>query len=227
MLFYSMSWDAVVADLVEDPTLTVPMKLTSDGVLYVKGQYIEETKSYPGFIPSPVGTMSFDLFDYYTTNALIQDLNSGSNEWGGTTYLARWFGRTGFAGIQEYDILDSYTAGTRLSASMPGGGVGLWSGSYNYFGRPAFYGIKTFDDFSSYATGSSISGLIGGYLYGDTSVPWITEKWETRILYYGIRAYDNFSLDQTGSNITGSNSYPDSRYTNFVGPWNTRAFTTG
>ena len=58
---YSMSLDAlVVNDLIEDPTLTVPMKLTHTGSLYVSGQFIEFTRSYGSGSITPKVSLTHD-----------------------------------------------------------------------------------------------------------------------------------------------------------------------
>jgi hypothetical protein len=227
LMFYSKSLESlVVYDMIEDPTLTVPMKLTSMGVLYVKGQFIEYTRSYyyPNPVPAPVGTMSFDDFNSYANLALLNGLNSGSNEWDNTTELAAYFAREAYIGIKEWDDFNSYASGSLLSASLAGSGTGSWSGSYDYYGRVPRIGIRVLDTFESYVTESSVNGLVGGTT-NNQGIPWI-DPWGGRSVWYGIQALDTFATYASGSNVSGSNDQQDSRYQNFSGPWDGRTVVT-
>ena len=244
--FYSMSWDAaVVIDMIEDPSLTTPMKLTSAGALSVKQQFIEETRSYSmkmalttlgNFyarnvfevgtadspippIPAPVGTMSFDIFDYYTPDVFLDILNSGSNEWNNTTPLAAWSARTAYSGIKEWDNFTTYTVSSSLSPSLAGSGSGAWSGVYDYYARYTYKGTKNFDVLDGYTTGTFVSGSAGGLKFDNT--PW-TPAWNGRSIWYGIKAYDNFSEYTLSLEVHGSGSQPDPRYQSFSSNWSAR-----
>lgn len=80
---------------IEDNTLSVCMRLSNNGILRIRGEYIEEDRtviippSPP--IPTPVGNITFDDFDSYTALISLNGLNSGSNEWDNTTPLVAYF----------------------------------------------------------------------------------------------------------------------------------------
>lgn len=159
--FYSMSLDAVVVgNLIEDSSTSIQMRSTSNGVLTVKNQFIEQqqhsakmvltptgdlysrffievgtTSSIPPIppIPEPVGSITYDDFKSYVPLTLLEGLNSGSNEWSNITPLTKYVTKgITFIGIQEWDDFNSYAEGSSLNPSLTGAGGGMWSGSYNY-----------------------------------------------------------------------------------------------
>ena len=169
---------------IEDNTLTVYMRLSKDGVLRIKGEYIEEDRTSitppPPPIPPPVGNITYDDFKSYTSLISLNGLNSGSNEWDNTTPLAAYFAREAFVGIKEFDNFNDYAADTSLSSSLTGLGSGSWRNTYNYYGREAFVGIKEFDNFNDYAADTSLSSSLTGLGSG---------SWRNTYNYYGREAF--------------------------------------
>jgi hypothetical protein len=121
LTFYSMSLDAVVIrDMIEDPTLDVPMKITSNGTLFVKGQFIEATRSYViPFDPSPCsmdmsGSYAIDTFDCYTAEEVFSLPNAGTG-WSGL-----WDISTNYAQSVATEFFN-YTSGSITGDSINGG----------------------------------------------------------------------------------------------------------
>jgi hypothetical protein len=147
-----------VGDIWEDPTLSVKMKLSADGVLYIRGQFIEATRSYIDPIPPVSGSITFDLFNTYTSLARLNGLNSGSNEWNGVSDFTFYVSRESYWGLKAYDTFESYVSGTHLSSSTGlQGGSGSWSDLHAYFGKPSRWGMAL-DTFEYYTAGLAISG---------------------------------------------------------------------
>jgi len=220
---YDLPADAVVTGyMIEDPLLPVKMKLNTGSILYVKGMFIEETRSYTTGspippIPSPSGSITYDDYESYIPLALLNGLNSGSNEWANITPLTNYAARIIFFGIKSWDNFDSYTPGASLNLFLIGSGSGAWVGN-NYYGRGTFIGIKNQDNFITYVAGANISGSSGGS-------DWTT-IWDGRSMYSGIQAFDNFELYSAGADLDGSNAYPYGQYVKFSGPWSGRTLVT-
>jgi hypothetical protein len=199
--------------MVEDPLLDVPMRITSTGILYVKGQFIEETRSYMPPIPSPSGSITYDDFDSYFVNIALNGLNSGSNEWDNKSPLAAYVASEGYAAIKAGDSLGEYTDGTVLTASnMIMGGFGWWSGSYAFNGYDNIWSV-TYDTFEFYDADTFINGS-GSYVENTTLRRW-TGGWIGRRQIFGMVSHDDFELYSADSDLSGSGETP-----NVLWPWN-------
>jgi len=210
---------------IEDNTLTVYMRLSKDGVLRIKGEYIEEDRTSitppPPPIPPPVGNITYDDFKSYTSLISLNGLNSGSNEWDNTTPLAAYFAREAFVGIKDFDNFNDYAADTSLSSSLTGLGSGSWRNTYNYYGREAFVGIKATEYMEGYSVNDNVNGLnlgsgsLGGIWGWDGA--WVSR---TDKFLYGIKVYDDFSTYSVSSNLNGQNGYPYEKWNNtWNGDW--------
>jgi hypothetical protein len=216
-----MSLDAVVIrDMVEEPLLDVPMRITSTGILYVKGQFIEETRSYePTFppIPAPVDSMSYDDFNSYDAFLDLNGLNSGSNEWDNTTPLAAYVAGVNYASITNLDYFNEYNPHTSLYQTMSGGGEGGWSGSYDYYGITNYTNIRAIDEFEEYTVDTPISESNLGR--GDQAYPAWSGSWSGVTFYERVLAWDDFETYTVDTLLSGSNDQQDPRYQEFTGAW--------
>jgi len=250
-----MSLDAAVAiELVEDPTLTVPMKLKPQGNLYVKGQFIEETRSYNA-MPSTVKMALTKDGDFYT----------------------RFFIELGMPEMpippipppidsMSFDTFDYYPPNVLITGLNSGSNEWNNKSPYAaYYGKENFAAIQNTDKFELYVENTIISTSMAGtgsgtwssslydyagrevvhgimvadyfnrgYTIGaevtasDTgwtsSIIWIG-SWEARTNDIGIKAYDDFTAYNIGDFVSGSNANPNFRYPYFTGPWDARTYS--
>lgn len=153
-MFYSMSWEAVVVrDLWEDPTLPVKMKLSPDGVLYVRGQFIEETRSYSSPVKMALtadGKLYSRFFIELGQPATPFDYTSCS------MVLT-----ASFTGSYAGDTFDCYVNGSIVNDLAGGNGF-----TGNWVDIPLYVAISGMDTFESYSSGSAVNGLSDGTDWG-------------------------------------------------------------
>jgi hypothetical protein len=173
-------------------------------------------------IPPPSGSLTYDDFESYNENDLLEGLNKGTNEWNNITPLAAYFAPEAYLGIRDKDDFELYIENTIVTSSnMIQGGTGDWLNTTVYYGYDNVWSY-THDSFVYYPEGGLLNNT-GSYIENTTRRKW-TGDWITKETNTGIQSWDNFTLYTTSTILSGSGETPDSRWP-WNGNWDTRNLT--